>query len=157
LSKDEENQANQGIGTDLQQDVKQRPVSFIPVGQIQGERLVWQRNLSRGIIHRHVTIQERITNIRILQYNVETDKLISQVALKDQPDVVVTNSRRSSESLGSGVYTSGVYTGRRTGTSRSIGDVLIMKDGVIYTKLSNVVDPQGVRQIINTLKQETAD
>jgi hypothetical protein len=44
--------------------------------------------------------------------------------------------------------------GSRTGTSRAIGDVVIMKNGVINTKLSNVADPQGIKQLINTLKRE---
>jgi hypothetical protein len=119
--------------------------------------VLWKRDLKRGIIHREVVVEERITNVRIFQYNVETQKLVSLIPLKIQPDVIVENSRRSSQSTGSGMYSYGVYTGSRTGTSRTIGDVVIMKDGVIYTRLRNVPDPQGVKQLINTLKRELAE
>jgi hypothetical protein len=39
---------------------------------------------------------------------------------------------------------------------RAIGDVIIMKNGVINTKLGNVADPRGIKQLINTLKREVA-
>jgi hypothetical protein len=143
-------------GSDFQREVTQKPVTFVPIGQIAGEKVLWKRDIKRGIIHKEVTVEERITNIRIFQYNVETQKLMSLIPLKMLPDVVIQNSRRSSQSTGSGVYSYGVYTGSRSGTSRTIGDVVIMKNGVIYTRLRNVVDPQGVKQLINRLKKEVA-
>lgn len=156
MSQNEENQAKQDADTDLQQDVNGKPVRFVPIGQVPGERVLWQRNLTRGIIHKQVIIEERITNVRIIRYNVETHTLLSQIGWKLKPDVFVANLRRSSQSLGSGLYSEGVYAGSRTGTSRTIGDVIIMNNGVINTKLSGVADPQGVEQLINTLKRESA-
>ena len=149
MSRNEENQSSTG----LQQE---SPVRFVPIGQIPGERVLWHRDIKRGIIHRHVVIAERITNLRILRYNVETQQLLSQISLKSNPDVLVANSRRSTQSYGTGVYGGGTLMGSRTGTSRTIGDVVIMKNGVINTKLTSVADPQGVKQLINTLKREVA-
>jgi hypothetical protein len=156
LSQNQDDQAKQGIGTNLQQDVKQKPVAFIPIGQILTERVLWHRDIRRGIIHKEVIIEERITNMRIFRYNVETHTLLSQITLKSNPDVIVANSRRRSQSSGGGLYGGGTFVSSRVGTSRSFGDVVIMKDGVINTKLSNVADPQGVKQLINTLKREVA-
>jgi hypothetical protein len=81
---------------------------------------------------------------------------MSEISLRSNPDVVVENSRRRSQGYGGGLYGNGVYMGNRSGSSREIGDILIVKDGAINTKLSNVVDPQGVKRIIDTLKREIA-
>jgi hypothetical protein len=134
--------------------MKQKPVRFIPIGQIPTEKVLWHRDIKRGIIHKQVIIEERITNIRILRYNVETHTLLSQISLRSNPDVLVANSRRSSQSYGTGLYGGGTFMGSRTGTSLAIGDVVIMENGVINTELRNVADPDGIKQLINTLKRE---
>ena len=118
--------------------------------------MLWQRNLRRGILHKKVIIAERITNMRIVQYNVETKKIV-QVPLVWNPDVIVSGSSRRSHSQGYGLYGGGAFVGDRTGISQSIGDVVIMKNGKICARLRNVADPQGVKQLINTLKKERAE
>lgn len=128
-------------------------MTFVPPEQVPNEKILWKRDLTRGIIHKQVTVQEGITNKRIFQHNVETHQF-SQVSMSGNFDVVVSNARPHSQSYGGGLYGGGVYTGSRSGTSRTIGCVDIMKDGVRYIRLSNVIDPQGVKQLINTIKRE---
>lgn len=132
-------------------------MTFVPIGTVPGEKVLWQRDLTRGIIHKQVTVQERITNMRITRYEVETHKF-DQLPTKNNFDVIVQNSRRSSQSYGGGSFVSsygmGVYSGSRSGTSRTIGDVVMLNNGVVLTRLRDVVDPQGVKQLINTIKRE---
>jgi hypothetical protein len=129
---------------------------FTPISQVPDERTVWYRDLTRGAINKHVVVEERITNIRIFQHNVETGQFV-QVALKDQLDAVVLNARRDSQSMGGGsfVYSGmGAYMGYRTGVSQTVGDVTILKEGKILMTLKNVAHPSGVKQLINTIKRE---
>jgi len=141
------------MSVDPEQDLA-KPASFVPVGQIPGETVLWRRDITRGTLRKRIIVQEWITNVRIFRYDIEGQRLLSQIALKSMPDVLVENTRRRSQSYGSGLYSEGVYTSSRSGTSHEIGDVLIMKDGVISTKLSSVVDPQGLKRLIDTVKRE---
>jgi len=128
-------------------------VTFIPPERVPNERILWSRDIKRGIIHKQVTVQERITNKRIFQYDVGTHKF-SQISMGGSFDVVISNPHRDSQSYGGGMYGGGVYTGSRSGTSRTIGCVDVMKDGVRYIRFINVADPQGLKQLINTVRHE---
>jgi len=128
-------------------------VVFIPPERVPNERILWSRDIKRGIIHKQVTVQERITNKRIFQYDVGTHKF-SQISMAGNFDVVISNPHRDSQSYGGGMYGGGVYTGSRSGTSRTIGCLDVLKDGVRYIRFSKVSDPQGLKQLINTVKHE---
>lgn len=117
-----------------------------------GERIVWQRGLKRGLLHRHVTVQERVTNRRIFLYNIENQGF-AQVTMNDNFDVVVANTRRDSRSVGGGTYGGGTFYGTRYGASHTIGDLEIMQNGLCRIRLNNIADPHGLKSLIDAVRR----
>jgi len=80
------------------------------------------------------------------------------------PQVVIMNVHRVNDSLGGGIFLTprmlglpglpvGLYGGPRRGNLKIFGDVSLMVNGNIVMTFENIKDPQGVRQLIQALKQ----
>jgi len=145
------------------QEIK-RVNSSIPLAE--GETILWHRELTHGLIHKEVVMEEAVTNKRCLKYDVENKQIVAQVGIEHRPDVVVMNMHRQNDSLGGGVFLTprmfglpglggfGVYGGPRRGNIRMFGDVSIMSEGKIAMTFQNVQAPQGLRFLIESLKRE---
>jgi hypothetical protein len=138
--------------------------SKIPL--LQNENILWHRDFSHGILHRTVMVEEAITNLRCMKYDVAQGKLLAQVYMSSFPELVIMNSRRVSNSLGGGVFITprlfgvrglgglGAYGGPRRGSSKAFGDLSVIDGGKIVMTLAGVEDPQGIRQLVEALKRE---
>jgi len=136
--------------------------SKIPLSD--GERILWHRDSTHGLIHKELTFEEAVTNMRCLRYDVPNRRIIAQVSIDNNPEVVVMNVRRVNDSLGGGIFLTprmlglpglpvGLYGGPRRGNLKIFGDVSLMVSGNIVMTLENIKDPQGLRQLIQALKR----
>jgi hypothetical protein len=137
--------------------------SLIPLAQ--GEAILWHRDLTHGIIHKEVTVEEAVTNKRCLKFDATNKKVVAQVGIENNPEVVIMNVHRVNDSLGGGIFLTprmlglpwlpfGVYGGPRRGNLKIFGDVSLMVNGNVVLTFENIKDPQGVRQLIQALKRE---
>jgi len=137
--------------------------TLIPLAQ--GETVLWHRDLTHGIIHKEVTVEEAVTNRRCLKFDATNKQVIAQVGIENNPEVVIMNMHRVNDSLGGGIFVTprmlglpwlpfGAYGGPRRGNLKIFGDVSLMVNGNVVLTFENVKDPQGVRQIIQALKRE---
>jgi len=137
-------------------------VSNIPL--CDGERILWHRDSSHGLIHKELTFEEAVTNKRCLRYDVPNKRIVAQVTIDNNPEVVVMNVHRVNDSLGGGIFLTprmlglpglpiGLYGGPRRGNLKIFGDVSLMVSGNIVMTLENIKDPQGLRQLIQALKR----
>jgi hypothetical protein len=131
----------------------------------EGETILWHRNLTHGIIHKEITVEEAITNKRCLKFDANNKRIISQVGIANMPEVVIMNIHRINDSLGGGIFLTprmlglpwlpfGAYGGPRRGNLKIFGDVSLMINGNVVMTFENIKDPQGMRQLIQALKRE---
>ena len=118
-----------------------------------GESIAWELNIKEGIIHRHVEKAYAITNQRVLAIDAINNRVAISLPLR-QTDLVVMDRRTASQSAGSGVYNSGVYAGTRSGSSRSIGTLVFMAQGIERIRLGGVADPEGVKNLFYSIRRE---
>ena len=142
----------------------QQVSSMIPL--IEGETILWHREITKGLIHKEVVMEEAVTNKRCLKYHVENRRMVAQLGLSHRPDVVVVNVHRVNDSVGGSVFLTrrilgirglgslGVYGGPRRGNIKVFGDVSFMNEGKVVTTFENVQTPQGLRMLIESLKRE---
>ena len=162
-------QASTGRGTDeiipeAPREEKTEVNSVIPLDE--DESILWHRESTRGLIHKEVTMEEAVTNKRILKYDTQIKRIVAQIGITHWPEVVVMNMHRVNDSLGGGVFLTprmfglpglggfGVYGGPRRGNLKLFGDVSFMNEGKVVLTFENVKDPQGVRQLVGALKRE---
>jgi len=138
--------------------------SLIPL--TDGERILWHKGTTHGLIHKEVTMEEAVTNKRCLKYDTQSRSIIAQIGITHRPEVVIMNVRRVNDSLGGGVFLTprmfglpglggfGVYGGPRRGNLKVFGDVSFLSDGKVVMTFENVKDPQGVRQLVEALKRQ---
>ena len=130
----------------------------------EGEKILWHRESTHGIIHKEVTLEEAVTNKRCLKYDVQNQKVTAQVGIENMPEVVIMNLHRVNDSLGGGIFLTprmlgipglplGLYGGPRRGNIKAFGDVSLMINGNIMMTFENVKDPQGLNQLIQALKR----
>jgi hypothetical protein len=130
----------------------------------EGERILWHRDSTHGIIRKEVTLEEAVTNKRCMKYDVPNDKVLAQAGIESMPEVVVMNLHRVNDSLGGGIFLTprmpglpglpvGLYGGPRRGNLKVFGDISLMVNGNIVMTFENIKDPQGVRQLIQALKR----
>jgi hypothetical protein len=130
----------------------------------EGERILWHRDSTHGVIHKEVTLEEAVTNKRCVKYDVLNKKVLAQVGIESMPQVVIMNVHRVNDSLGGGIFLTprmlglpglplGLYGGPRRGNLKIFGDVSLMVNGNIVMTFENIKDPQGVMQLIQALKQ----
>ena len=97
-----------------------------------------------------------ITNHRVFSYDFDRHVVDGYLLWSQACDVTIMNSHNTSISVGSGSIIGTSSSGMRIGTfggigqssSKTVGDLLFLKDGKIYHRINNVAGPSGVRQTI---------
>jgi len=139
-----------------------QPSSNIPL--TEGERILWHRDSTHGLIHKEVAFEEAVTNKRCMRYDVPNRRIVAQVGIDSMPEVVIMNVHRVNDSLGGGIFLTprmlglpglpvGLYGGPRRGNLKIFGDVSLLVSGNIVMTFENIKDPQGLRQLIQALKR----
>jgi len=138
--------------------------SLIPL--TDGERILWHKETTHGLVHKEVTVEEAVTNKRCLKYDAQSKNIVAQIGITHWPEVVIMNVHRVNDSLGGGVFLTprmfglpsipglGVYGGPRRGNLKVFGDVSFLSDGKVVMTFENVKDPQGIRQLVEALKRQ---
>jgi hypothetical protein len=119
---------------------------------LPGEQIEWEKDFKEGIIHRHVDRAYVITNHRVVAVNTITRTVAASLPLK-QTDLVVMDRRSSSTSTGVGSYHGGAGTTVRSGTSRTIGTLVFLENGIEKIRLGGIGDPDGVKNLFVSLKR----
>ncbi|HXZ90809.1 MAG TPA: zinc ribbon domain-containing protein [Candidatus Dormibacteraeota bacterium] len=151
------------ISENPQADV-QPVTSLIPL--TDGERILWHKEITHGLVHKEVIMEEAVTNKRCLKYDAQSKNFVAQIGITHYPEVVIMNVHRVNVSLGGGVFLTprmfglpglggfGLYGGPRRGNLKIFGDVSFLSDGKVVMTFENVKDPQGVRQLVEALKRQ---
>lgn len=121
---------------------------------MRGESILWKRSFSKGIVHRHLTFTEVVTNIMAMCIDDEKLKLIGYVPLR-LAEVNVDKEQRIYEGAHSGVSSHGMYAGRSAGQSAMYGNVNFFANGKIILTFYNVRDPQGLKSLVNASKKSS--
>ena len=114
-----------------------------------GENLLWKAEEKKGLFKKPKTYM--ITNYRI-QY-LDSDKEFLQMPIK-YLDIVVMNSHRESSRNGVGAFASGMGGFVSSGESVTVGDVNFLVQGNILLTIPNVIDPTGLKSLINQVKKQ---
>ncbi len=122
------------------------PVSN-PALLLQGEQVIWRRTFSKGIIHRHPSINEVLTNMRVCVVDDVLGSIVRAYPLANT-SVAVTNSRRMYGGVRTGYGRGGLYTGTGTGTSVTYGDIEFVNQGNVVLVFHHVADPYGVKNLV---------
>jgi hypothetical protein len=142
----------------------QQVQSSIPLND--GERILWHKETTQGLVHKEVLMEEAVTNKRCLKYDTESKQVVAQIGINHWPEVVIMNVHRVNDSLGGGVFLTprmfglrglgsfGVYGGPRRGLLKVFGDISFLGEGKVIMTFENVKDPQGVRQLVEALKRQ---
>ncbi len=142
----------------------QQVQSSIPLNE--GERILWHKETTRGLVHKEVVMEEAVTNKRCLKYNTESKQVVAQIGITHWPEIVIMNVHRVNDSLGGGVFLTprmfglpglggfGVYGGPRRGLLKVFGDISFLSEGKVIMTFENVKDPQGVKQLLEALKRQ---
>jgi len=150
------------ISENPQADVQQ-VTSLIPL--TDGERILWHKETTHGLVHKEVTMEEAVTNKRCLKYHTQSKNIVAQIGITNWPEVVIMNVHRVNDSLGGGIFLTprmlglpalpfGLYGGPRRGNLKIFGDVSFLCEGKVIMTFENVKDPQGVRQLVEALKRQ---
>jgi len=138
--------------------------SLIPLNE--GERILWHKETTHGLLHKEVILEEAVTNRRCLKFDTVTKKITAQIGITHWPEVVIMNLHRVNDSLGGGVFLTprmfglpglggfGLYGGPRRGVLKVFGDVSFLSEGKVVMTFVNVKDPQGVKQLVEALKRQ---
>ena len=141
----------------------QQVTSQIPL--TDGERILWHKETTHGLLRKEVTIEEALTNKRCVKYDTQSRSIVAQIGINHWPEVVIMNVHRVNDSLGGGIFLTprmlglpalpfGVYGGPRRGNLKIFGDVSFLSEGKVIMTFENVKDPQGVRQLVEALKRQ---
>ena len=142
----------------------QKVQSLIPLNE--GERILWHKETTHGLIHKDVTLEEAVTNQRCVKFDVAAKSVVAQIGITHWPEVVIMNLHRVNDSLGGGVFLTprmfglpglggfGVYGGPRRGNLKVFGDISFLNEGKVIMTFEDVKDPQGVKQLIEALKRQ---
>jgi hypothetical protein len=109
----------------------------------QGEEIIWERTLTKGMFKKEVVARQIITNQRVLENGIGG-------GLGVVDDIVVMNAHTTSKSQYSGISTGArtrVHSGLGSTLSNSIGDVIFLQNGTPVMTFKDVVDPRGVVQL----------
>lgn len=113
----------------------------------EGEEVLWQRQLTKGVFKKQVVAVERITNYRINQ----NEKVIGFGMVED---IVVMNRHSVSSGSSAGVITGryGARTMVGSGSSKShqVGDLVFMYQGKPFITFQQVTDPNGISDLLKS-------
>jgi hypothetical protein len=113
-----------------------------------GEHVLWKRTFSKGIIHREATFTEVITNFRAFVVDDIARSIVRACPLRGSV-TVVTSTRRDSTQTRMGYGYGGHYAGGGIGTSHTVGDLQFLRNGNLIMSLHNVVDPYGLKKLVD--------
>jgi hypothetical protein len=119
-----------------------------PALLLPGEQILWKRTFSKGIIHRHETVIEAITNMRILVVDEVLRAIVRAIPLSNAM-LVVTNTKRQYTGARSGYGQKGFYSSVGGGTSTTYGDIEFVSQGSVVFVLKNVRDPFGCKNLLS--------
>jgi hypothetical protein len=113
------------------------------------EETLWRNQITQGIFKKKIVEVQTITNYRVLR----NDKGIT---FKDIDDVVVMNQHRISQSNYTGT-SYGRYarfgTGSTQSRSKTVGDVVFMRQGRPAVRFNQIADPHGVVRLAKSAKR----
>lgn len=113
------------------------------------EETIWRNEITQGIFKKTVVGIQTLTNYRVSSDGYET-------MLQDIDDVVVMNQHRVSQSDHMGTYY-GRYARFGVGSSKSrsktIGDIIFMRQGRQDIVFGQVVDPHGVARLAKAARK----
>ncbi len=137
---------------------------------LEGERILWQHIVTKGIFNKEIVEVWRITDFRAflgvpktktyMAPKVAVDVTVSGVGLA-VCDTVVMNQHRKSQGSRVGTFT-GVSGGGFVGTgvsssestSSTYGDLIFLFKGKEVFRFRSISDPNGVRRMIEAIKRE---
>lgn len=118
---------------------------------VRGESIIWHNPQTEGVINKHATWLEVITNHRILQYRFQQHSA-NYVTLPILEDVVVMNQKRMSQSNSYGSYGRSRYHIAGMGANRStgitIGDIVFVSQGRPIIIFHQIQDPCGLVKLV---------
>ena len=117
------------------------------------ERIAWEKDFKEGLIHRHVERAYVITNRRVIALDMVAGRVMVSIPIRDA-DLVVMDRHSSGTSVGGGTYHEGMSSSVRTNTSKSVGTIIFMTNGVERIKIGGIGDPDGVKNLFNSIKRE---
>ncbi len=127
-----------------------------------GEEVLWWYSVERGVFRKRLERYWFITNLRVCKFDYEEGN-VEATPLKDL-DVVVTEKEHTTSSQRIGMYTGklenivgivGVGTSRTK--SRTIGNLLFIREGRVLVKFTKISDPDGVKKLVEVLKRNLRD
>jgi hypothetical protein len=117
------------------------------------ERIAWEKDFKEGLIRRHVERAYVITNRRVIALDMVAGRVIVSLPIRDT-DIVVMDRHTGSTSTGGGTYHEGMSTSIRTSNSKSVGTIIFMTNGVERIRIGGIGDPDGVKNLFNSIKRE---
>jgi len=117
------------------------------------EKIAWEKDFKEGLIHRHVERAYVITNRRVIALDMVAGRVMVSIPIRDT-DLVVMDRHTGSTSTGGGTYHGGMSSSIRSSTSKSVGTIIFMTNGVERIKLGGIGDPDGVKNLFNSIKRE---
>jgi hypothetical protein len=117
-----------------------------------GESILWKRSFSKGIINRHLTFTEVVTNIRAVCIDDERLAVVRYASIRAS-DVSVESERREYSGVHSGYGRYGTYGGTSFGQSSTYGNLSFLENGRVVLTLYNVKDPHGLKDLIMASKK----
>jgi hypothetical protein len=146
-----------GIGGNSPTEQKVDPRKNFDVKTIlfPSETVAWEVDSKEGLIHRHINKAYLITNERVIALDMQAHRVMISLPIRDT-DLVVMDRRSSSTSVGSGVYHQGAGSIVRSGSSKNVGTLVFLTNGVERIRLGGIGDPEGVKNIFSMIKRETS-
>lgn len=138
---------------------------------LEGEQILWQHVVTKGIFNKEILEVWRITDFRAFlgvpktktyfALNVAVDLTVTGVGLVVCDTVVMNQHRKSSGSrvgtftgvAGGGFVGTGVSSSEST--SSTYGDLVFFSNGKEVFRFRSISDPHGVRRLIETIKKQT--
>jgi len=124
-----------------------------------GEKPIWHFEWVDGMFSKSIQEIWSISNYRVLKMDVRIGRLI-QVPLK-YVDVAVTNVQSIGQSRGvaygagmPGTIAMGVAVMNRVYKSARFGILNFIADGGIALQFHNILDPNGVKQLVKTVQKQ---
>lgn len=116
----------------------------------QSESTIWSDQITSGIFHKKVVETRYISNLAV-----STSR--GRISLSQVDDIVVMNSKRSSQSQYTG-FSTGRYArygmGNSKSNSRTVGDVVFMSGGKPVIVIEQVQDPHGVARLAKAARKQ---
>src|SRR5208282_3449381 len=151
----------------------QQVQSWIPLNE--GERILWHKETTHGLVHKEVVMEEAVTNKPCLKYSTESKQVVAQIGITHWPEVVIMNLHRVNDSLGGGVFLTprmfglpglggfGVYGGPRRGLIKVFVNISFLSEGKVIMTFENVkereftkleqIEVVKVQEIVKLLQQ----